>query len=92
MGMLDDIMKTLDRWEEWRIIRSLPNRFAEMEAKIREMEQKLGDKWPPDICRHCGERGLRLSNTFGPDKNGNMRESWNCEKCKAHEERSIKPK
>lgn len=91
MGMIDDIMKALDRWEEWRLMRSLPVEFARLERRVAELEEKLGGKWPADVCRFCGERGMRLTRVFGPDMKGNMRESWNCEKCRGHDERVRKP-
>ena len=91
MTLMDDILKVLDRWDEWRILRTLPPRVAELEATVQDLNQKLNGKWPADVCRMCGERGLRLTNTLGPNYQGNMREHWLCEKCGGHDNRVIKP-
>ena len=85
-------MNVLDRWDVWRELKTVPPRVAELEAMVKELNEKLNGKWPADVCHKCGERGLRLDNSFGPDANGNMREEWGCKKCGARDVRSIKPR
>ena len=92
MGVMDDMLKALDRWDEWRILRTLPTRVAELEAMVQDLNQKLNGKWPADVCRLCGERGLRLTDSRGPDSKGNTREFWVCEKCGGNDDRTVKPR
>jgi hypothetical protein len=80
MGLMEDMVNALDRWDVWRELRTVPPRVAELEATVRDLTEKLNGKYPPDVCRSCGERGLRLKNSYGPDANGNMREEWDCNK------------
>ena len=89
---LKDLLDALDRWGEWKSMRAAPAKLEALEKRVAELEEKLGNKWPPDVCRACGERGLRLRDVYGPDAKGMMREGWNCEKCKHHEVRVVRPK
>jgi hypothetical protein len=83
--LLDDILKLLDRWSEWKRMREAPTRLDEAEKRIAELEAKLGGKWPADVSKYCGERGARLYKQVNPSH-----EVWFCEKCKRSEQRYIK--
>jgi hypothetical protein len=92
MGLLDDIMKTLDRWEVWREIQALPEKWLALEKRVADTEEKLGSKWPPDVCKFCGERAARLIWAEPGHSKGYKREDWRCAKCSATEMRSVKIK
>ena len=81
MGLLEDILKALDRVEIWKELQAAPHRISELEKRVAELEGRLGGKWPPDVCKFCGTRALRLSSTLGPTVKGKMREDWKCAEC-----------
>jgi hypothetical protein len=78
MGMLDDIMKALDRWDVWKRVQETPDRVDELTRRIAALEEKYGGKRPGDACPFCGERAFRLQTV---DMNG-LREVWGCGDCK----------
>jgi len=89
MGVLEDMLNALDRIEWWKELRGVPTRVAALEKKIADLEEKLGDKWPADVCKFCGERAVRLNRTFSPNK-GLIEQSWRCEKCGQYETRAVR--
>jgi hypothetical protein len=60
MGVIEDMLKALDRIPGWARLQQVPNEVDELKAKVAALEEKLGGKWPPDVCRFCGERAVRL--------------------------------
>ena len=92
MGILEDTMKILDRIPLWKELQTAPSRIKELEQRVANLEEKLGGKWPADVCKSCGARAVRMVSVIGPDINGNMIESWHCSECNFTEERRIKPK
>jgi hypothetical protein len=90
MGIIDDILTALDRIPAWKRLQELPGEIDALKARMAFLEEKLGTKWPPDICRHCGERGLRLVGT-SPSGKEHIREDWKCEKCGQYEIKLVKP-
>ena len=63
-----------------------------LKRQVSELEEKLGNKWPADVCRHCGERSLRLAHAIPvPDSQGYMRENWQCEKCGKYDVKAYIP-
>ena len=91
MGLLEDILNALDRIPVWRRLQGLPPEVDELKKRIAALEEKLGDKWPADVCKFCGARAARLQNMLGPDTKGNMRQQWACAECNQIEDRPIKP-
>jgi hypothetical protein len=90
MGLLEDMLKALDRVEIWKDLQNTPKRLTELERRVAELEEKLGGKWPADYCKFCGARAVRLAHMFGPN-NGQMEEQWECSECKNAETRIIAP-
>ena len=90
MALLDDILKALDRWDLWRQITTTPERVESLERRVAELETKLGETWPPDVCTACGKRALRHSFDRGPDANGVVTQYWTCQSCDSEQRRPIK--
>lgn len=91
MSLLDDIMKALDKIDDWRKVRQLPARTDELEARIAVLEKLLDGKRPGDACKACGATSLRLSDTRGPNDKGNVTQHWVCKECNEHETRVVAP-
>jgi len=93
MGLLDDILKALDRHTVWKRLQGIPDEVDALQRRISDLEEKLGGKWPADVCRFCGERTVRLHWTYpGIDAKGNVREDWLCTACEKTDRRTVKPK
>lgn len=90
MGILEDVMNVLDRIPVWKRLQQVPADVDELKARIAALESKLGEKWPADVCRFCGERAVRLKHVLGPDDRGMLHENWVCEKCNGHDQRLTK--
>ena len=91
MGVIDDMLKALDRIPGWARLQQVPGEVDELKAKVATLEEKLGSKWPPDVCKFCGERAARLANSWPPDGKGLIRQDWKCEKCEQYELHAFKP-
>jgi hypothetical protein len=89
MGIIEDILNALDRIPIWKRVQELPPEVDALKKRVADLEQKLGGKWPPDICKFCGARALRLSATLGPTDKGKIREHWHCEECSKTEVRLV---
>jgi hypothetical protein len=63
MGTIGDLRRLLKDIPIWRDLGTLPDRVAALEKQVKALEEKLGEKWPPDICRLCGARGARLAHS-----------------------------
>lgn len=77
MGMLEDILKALDRIPAWKRLQEAPAEIDDLKRRITELEAKLGNKWPGDVCPFCGARAFRLDRV---DMHG-QREIWKCGDC-----------
>jgi hypothetical protein len=91
MGIVADVMDALDRIPIWKKLGEVPAALDVLTGRVETLEAMLAGKVPGEVCRACGGRGLRLKRTYGPDKNGNMREVWGCEACPNQEERAVRP-
>jgi hypothetical protein len=79
MGTLEDIRKWLKEIPLWKELDTIPARTAALEKRVTELEDKLNGKWPPDVCRLCGERAARIGNTV-LDKTTEI-SRWDCTAC-----------
>ena len=88
---LKDLLAVLERWDTWKRMRETPDRLDAMERRVAVIEEKLDGPWPPDICKVCGERALRLMRSVAKTT-GNTVQYWGCERCRETEQRAIKPR
>jgi hypothetical protein len=65
-------------------------RIAELERRVASLEGTFEGKWPPDVCRFCGERALRLASADFDEK-GNVQEYWKCAACGKTDLRATRP-
>jgi hypothetical protein len=88
MGLLEDIRKILADIPLWKELGTIPDRTSELEKRVAELENKLGGKWPADVCRHCGERAARLA--YSRLEKTVEVSRWDCEACGAGDFRHAK--
>lgn len=89
MSIFSDIMEALDKIDIWKRLKTVPDELDAVKARLAAIEAAYGGKHPPDVCKFCGERALRLSAVLGPNAKGKMTENWNCKKCSRTEPRQI---
>jgi hypothetical protein len=88
MSIVDDTLKVLDRIPIWKRLGTIPAEVDGLTRRVAELEAKLGGKWPADVCKHCGERALRLTHSAPSDpKSGKVRQNWFCNQCNKTEVR-----
>lgn len=81
MGILEDVMKALDRVPIWKRLQGLPDEVDRLRQRITELEKSL-EKSPAEGCPFCGARAWRLQRV---DMHG-RREVWHCLECKKERE------
>jgi hypothetical protein len=69
---------------------SLTRRISDLEARITALEQVLAGKAPPDGCRFCGERAVRLDSAQADEK-GLVEEAWKCAACGRTDVKVFRP-
>jgi hypothetical protein len=79
MVTLEDVRNCLKEIPLWRELGTIPDRTAVLEKKVEELENKLGGKWPPDVCRLCRERAARLGHSHLEKMVEVSR--WDCSAC-----------
>jgi hypothetical protein len=89
MGTLGDVRQWLKDIPFWRELGKVPDRLAELEKRVEELENKLNGKWPAEVCRHCGERAARLQYSRVEERGVEVTR-WDCEKCTFADFRSNK--
>jgi hypothetical protein len=89
LSFVADIKAFLDGWEEWRAVKEAAAKVPLLEARIAELESKLGGKWPADVCPSCGERAMRAQPGWrGP--NDKPRVMWRCGARSYDEPRAVR--
>lgn len=78
---LKDLIAVMDRWDTWRQVRETPAALAALGARVAALEEKLGGKWPADVCPHCGERAMRQTLSVAPVEGAKVRQEWQCQAC-----------
>jgi hypothetical protein len=84
MGMLEDVMKALDRWPLWKRIQGLPDELEQLRERIESLERRLAPA-TGDQCPRCREMTFRLVDTKplpGPvGALGAMQDHFHCSSC-----------
>lgn len=83
MGMIDDILKALDRIPIWARLTKVPDEVDKLRERVLELESKLNGKWPADVCKFCGERAMRMKASM-PNAS-----EWKCQDCGKREIRKA---
>lgn len=89
MGWIDDFSQGMKSIPWMKRLGDTPDRVDALEKRIAELEEKLGDKIPPEFCRRCGKRAMRLGDARGEEK-GVTNERWDCKDCGMREWRKVK--
>ena len=90
MAALDNVLTILDKFPLWRRMKEAPDKLDTLEKRVAELEEKLGDTWPADVCKFCGARAARMVWSV-PHEKGLTRQDWKCGECEHTEVRTIKP-
>jgi hypothetical protein len=59
MGILEDVMKTLDRIPAWKRVQALPEKVTALEQRIAALEARLKPATGRQ-CPSCGEMTFKL--------------------------------
>jgi hypothetical protein len=84
MGILEDILKALDRIPNWKRIQTAPQAIDALEQRIKALEAKLK---PPtgEQCPSCGAMAYKLTrSTPSPEPWGSMgarQDHYQCSAC-----------
>lgn len=76
MGILEDMLKALDRIPVWKRLQELPTEVDALKQEIALLKSELA-RCPADGCPYCGARAFRLETQ---DCTGG-REKWKCSEC-----------
>jgi hypothetical protein len=76
MGVLEDMLKALDRIDAWRDLQAVPAKMKALEDRMASLEAALA-RCPAEGCPFCGARAFRLERV---DMHG-QREIWECGDC-----------
>ena len=82
MGAIEDVRKWLADVPLWKRLGTVPDEIDELKRRVADLEGKLDGKWPPDVCRFCGERAVRLRTAMASDK-ATILERWHCGQCQS---------
>ena len=66
--------------------------IPDLEERITALEEKLGERWPGDVCRACGARGLRLQSAQTTFDERLVEETWRCSACGQIDVRLVRPR
>lgn len=75
MGIVDETLKVLERIPIWKRLGQIPAEVDDLQKRVAALEEKLGGKWPADVCKYCGERAVRLADQRHTEEN------WVCAVC-----------
>jgi ribosomal protein L37AE/L43A len=89
MGMLEDVIKALERIPLWKRVSALPVEVEALQLRVAALEARLAGKTGP-LCPLCNTPGFkRISSKEHPDFGfaGLKVDSYVCENCGHKEDR-----
>ncbi|MGA0588842.1 hypothetical protein ACO2Q2_17215 [Dyella sp. KRB-257] len=90
MGVLEDVMKALERVPGWKRIAALPKEVDELRARVEALEKRLQPA-TGDQCPKCREMHFMLVQSH-PDpymlELGVMRDHYQCSACGYQDQRT----
>ena len=89
MGLLEDIMKTLERIPAWKRLQDMPEQVARLEQRIAELEGHI--KPGGAKCPKCGALTMRLQDSREHpifQGSGLLIDRMQCSNCQHTEERT----
>lgn len=64
--------------------------IAALEARVTALEEQLAGPYPPDICKFCGERQVRLVRAININEKAILLQDWRCTACNKDERRMLR--
>lgn len=90
MGMLEDIMLTLERIPIWKRVKALPSEIDELRARVAAIEARLAGT-SGECCPLCGSDQFKAISTkkhpLWGDASGLMLDQFKCGACGHSEDR-----
>ena len=90
MGIIDDVLKALDRIPGWKRINSLPEEFDLLKKRVEALELKLSGN-SLEKCPVCGNRTFERTGSLPHPIFGKvgrlMLDSYRCSECSHQEQR-----
>jgi hypothetical protein len=94
MGMIEDILKALDRIPIWKRVSALPTEFDALKARVEALEARLAPA-TVDACPSCRAMTFKLIESrpeAGPFGELGAREYvWQCSSCRYEDIRQAPP-
>jgi hypothetical protein len=92
MGILEDVMKALERIPVWKRVTALPDEVEALKRRVAVLEARLAPA-TGDVCPRCREVAFQLIETFadpGPfGKTGRRLHLYRCSSCQYQDEREV---
>lgn len=84
MGVLEDVMKALERIPIWKRVSKLPEEIEALEQRVKALEERLS-KVKGDQCPRCREMAFMLESSApmagGLGRLGAMYDHYKCSAC-----------
>ncbi len=83
MGLLEDVMKTLERIPAWKRLNALPAEVEALQKRVEALEAKLGPRTGKE-CPQCGDMAMKLIASKPHPQfafAGAKRDTLKCESC-----------
>jgi hypothetical protein len=78
VSYFSDALAFLDRIKFLKGFPKIAADVDELKKRIAALEEKLGDRWPPEVCRFCGAKAARLAwSAPTHDGKGYQPQDWN---------------
>lgn len=85
MGIIDEVLKVLDRIPIWKRLQEVPSEVDDLRSRIAALEELVSGKALADACPFCGKRAFRLDRSIMHGR----AEIWTCQECKKSREKRL---